>query len=288
MARIRTIKPEFFRHEGLQDLEAQHPGNYGMLVFVGIWSVCDRAGRFEWRPRQLKLDILPFLDFSMESTLELLRSAGFIVRYVVDGRTYGLIPSFEKHQRFTGKEATEPPRFPAPPEGSIGEFPIVSQGSGREATGIPGKGMEYGVQEKEMINSPDGESAPAKPSRKAKAPKPDSMSLDEILGKHKDAYWALATIFGGQLKNPAPKTTAALYVQALKVVSAEVIQAKAQGLARSNSDIKFMPQLAKWLEGQGYLNPDLPRQVPKPAAGAPRCSAEEDWLDQLPAPQEAS
>jgi hypothetical protein len=27
MARIRTIKPEFFRHEGLQDLEMSHPAN---------------------------------------------------------------------------------------------------------------------------------------------------------------------------------------------------------------------------------------------------------------------
>ena len=77
MARIRTIKPEFFRHELLQDLAAEH-GAEIMLVFAGLWGHCDSEGRFEWRPRQLKLDILPFLDFSMAEILDLLETAGLV------------------------------------------------------------------------------------------------------------------------------------------------------------------------------------------------------------------
>lgn len=120
MARIRTIKPEFFRHEGLQDLEINHAKEYPMLVFAGLWTLSDKEGRFEWRPRQIKLDILPFLKFDMDQTLKLLSDNGFIEKYEVDGKHYGLIPSFSDHQRITGKEAQSPERYPTPPVKQLG------------------------------------------------------------------------------------------------------------------------------------------------------------------------
>lgn len=139
MARIRTIKPSFFRHDGLQELEAAYPGKHPMLVFCGLWTQADKAGRFEWRPRQLKLDILPFLDFDMEGTLAILEGAGFVFKYAVNGKYYGVIPTFAEHQRFSGKEAQGEPLYPAPPEGpeidqrgSIGEAPGKHPGSTRE------------------------------------------------------------------------------------------------------------------------------------------------------------
>jgi len=115
MARIRTIKPEFFRHEELQDLEIQNPGKYPMLVYPGLWTLCDSNGIFQWKPRQIKLDILPFLNFDMEDTLEILVQAGFVVRYSVDGKDYGIIPTFREHQRLSGKEAGEAgEKYPKP------------------------------------------------------------------------------------------------------------------------------------------------------------------------------
>lgn len=107
MARIRTVKPEFFRHEGLQDLEIANPGASCMLVFEGLWGHCDAQGVFEYRPRQLKLDILPFLPFDMETTLGLLEEAGFVQVFENDGKRYGFISSFTEHQRLSGKEAGE-------------------------------------------------------------------------------------------------------------------------------------------------------------------------------------
>jgi len=124
MARIRTIKPEYFRHEVLQDLERNNPGKYPMLVFAGLWTLSDKAGRFEWRPRQIKLDILPFLDFDMDETLSILSEANFIQKYEVNGKDYGLIPSFKDHQRINGKELQSPEKYPEPLEnqkGSTGE-----------------------------------------------------------------------------------------------------------------------------------------------------------------------
>lgn len=147
MARIRSIKPCFFRHEGLQELEVKHKGKYPMFVFSGLWGHCDRLGRFRWKPKTLKLDILPFIPFDMEKTLALLEQAGYLKRYEVDGEQYGFIPTFTEHQRISGKEAQEAPEFPEPIEfndnspvkqsGSIGEAPETAgrEGKGREQEG---------------------------------------------------------------------------------------------------------------------------------------------------------
>lgn len=116
MGRIRTVKPEFFRHELLQDLEEQHPEDRIMLVYAGLWTVSDSKGKFRDRPRTLKLDILPFLSFDMDKTLTLLEQHGFIRRYEVEGERYGCVLQFEEHQRITGKEAQEGEKYPDPPE----------------------------------------------------------------------------------------------------------------------------------------------------------------------------
>lgn len=115
MARIRTVKPKFFRHEGLQDLERQHAGSYPMLVYIGLWTACDRFGRFDWNARQLKLDILPFLEFDMGSTLELLADANQLISYEAGGKRFGYIPKFLEHQRITGTEAKSDGQYPEPP-----------------------------------------------------------------------------------------------------------------------------------------------------------------------------
>jgi len=136
MARIRTVKPSFFRHEGLQELELQHPGTYPMFVFAGLWGHCDKGGRFEWKPRTLKLDILPFLPFDMAEALGILERHGYLRRYEVEGRVYGFIPTFTEHQRINGKEAHAGEEFPAPPSVGIeGEAPEKQRGSNGEATG---------------------------------------------------------------------------------------------------------------------------------------------------------
>lgn len=147
MPRIRSIKPCFFRHEGLQELEVKHKGKYPMFVFSALWGHCDKLGRFRWKPRVLKLDILPFIPFDMEKTLAILEHEGYLKRYEVDGEQYGFIPTFTEHQRISGKEAQEVPEFPDPIEfndnsqvkqsGSTSEAPETAgrEGKGREQEG---------------------------------------------------------------------------------------------------------------------------------------------------------
>jgi len=107
--RIRTIKPEFFVHEDLADVTMP-----GRLLFVGLWTVADRDGRLEDRPRRLKAQLFPHDAVDLDLLLEELAGRGFIRRYVIEGHAYIDIPAFPKHQRVGNREpASEIP--PCPP-----------------------------------------------------------------------------------------------------------------------------------------------------------------------------
>jgi hypothetical protein len=103
MGRIRTVKPDTFIHEELFDSEKE-TGLPLRLAYIGLWTQCDRDGRFLWRPRQLKTDILPYDDVDFSRVLDALWTRGFLVKYASDGNTYGCIPSWHKHQFINNKE----------------------------------------------------------------------------------------------------------------------------------------------------------------------------------------
>lgn len=115
MARIRTVKPEFFRHEKLDQLERES-GLPIKISFIGLFCVADREGRFEWKPNILKLDILPFSEIDFSRVLNALWSRGFLDKYTriedveneLNGsgnKSYGFIESFSKHQVINNKES---------------------------------------------------------------------------------------------------------------------------------------------------------------------------------------
>lgn len=110
-ARIRQLKPDVFFDEELWALIDAHPDLHLLQAFEGLWCQADREGRFEWRPAMLKSQILPYWGGDFERPLEMLRRAGFIVRYEVGGRAYGLVRSFHRHQRPNNREpeSTLPP-----------------------------------------------------------------------------------------------------------------------------------------------------------------------------------
>ncbi len=104
MARIRTIKPGFFRHGGLFDAE-QETGLPLRVAYAGLWTACDRSGRFVWDPRELKLDCLPHDNVDFSRVLDALATRGFIVKYAVNGKVYGHVPSWSDHQVVNNREA---------------------------------------------------------------------------------------------------------------------------------------------------------------------------------------
>ncbi len=97
MPRIRSVKPELFMHEGLFELAKNYQWPV-QFVFIGLFTCCDRAGRFYWHPRHLKACILPYHDVDMSEVLEVFVTHGFIKKYEHQGEWYGCIPSWLKHQ----------------------------------------------------------------------------------------------------------------------------------------------------------------------------------------------
>ena len=107
MGRIRTIKPSFFKDEKLADLDITD-----RLLFIGLWTIADREGRLEDRPKFIKVEIFPYDKVDVEAGLEELIVQNLIVRYEVEGRKYIAIKNFLKHQRPNHREADS--EYPAP------------------------------------------------------------------------------------------------------------------------------------------------------------------------------
>lgn len=93
MARARNIKPGFFQNEDLAELEP-----LARLAFIGMWTIADYKGCIEYRPKRLKVQILPYDDCSMDEIVSALDKSGFISTYSVRGQAYIKIANFEKHQ----------------------------------------------------------------------------------------------------------------------------------------------------------------------------------------------
>jgi len=137
--RIRTAKPEALKDEELWDLELS-TGLPLYRAFQGLWMAADREGRFEWRPRMLKSEILPYWTGDFVAALEALATAGFIVRYTVAGREYGLVPNLPKHQRFDHREP--PSELPAPPVADAEEATVPPEPPPGHAQAAPGHAQE--------------------------------------------------------------------------------------------------------------------------------------------------
>lgn len=84
MARIRTIKPEFFVSAQIADVSPTC-----RLLFVGMWLFCDDAGIHPASPRQLKMEVFPGDDISASDVRQMIDDlirVGLIVEYdVTDG-----------------------------------------------------------------------------------------------------------------------------------------------------------------------------------------------------------
>ena len=93
MPRSRNIKPGFFRNADLVELPVE-----ARLLFVGLWTLADREGRLEDRPKQIKMEIFPADCFDCDALLTSLASTGMIERYEVGGKRYLHVVNFTKHQ----------------------------------------------------------------------------------------------------------------------------------------------------------------------------------------------
>lgn len=107
MARARNIKPGFFKNEFLAEMPCE-----ARLLFIGLWTLADREGRLEDRPKRIKAELFAFDSFDVDSMLNLLQRDLFVLRYEVDGVRFIQIENFVKHQDPHYKEKAS--EIPAP------------------------------------------------------------------------------------------------------------------------------------------------------------------------------
>ena len=135
MARIRTIKPEFW-----DSPSTAKAGPWARLLYIALWNWADDYGRGTANLKELEGFAFPnddtFVDrdgntATFRRIVTEVSDCFGVVFYEVDGRPYYAIPTWEEHQR-SEKRAKES-RHPAPPD-KMDETPSRSDGDGDTAT----------------------------------------------------------------------------------------------------------------------------------------------------------
>jgi hypothetical protein len=151
MARSRNIKPGFFTNDELAELPA-----LTRLLFIALWTLVDREGRIEDRPKKIKAEALPYDDGDADQMLQALAEAGFITRYVSGGTKCIQVNNWKKHQNPHVKE--QPSELPEPEvhEASTVHTPDKQQPSTEVAGLIPSLLIPDSLKEN-LPASPDRE-----------------------------------------------------------------------------------------------------------------------------------
>lgn len=112
MARIRSIKPEFWASESLGRL-AGPEGRQARLLFIALWNHAEDHGVCRAAPALIRSQAFPYdEDVSASDVsrwLALLECGRFIVRYERNGSAYAWIRGFDEHQKIDRKSKTTLP-----------------------------------------------------------------------------------------------------------------------------------------------------------------------------------
>ncbi len=101
MARSRNIKPGLFKNEILGETDPLYT-----ILFAGLWTLADKEGRLEYRPKKIKAEIFPYrFDLDPCLGLDWLKHESFISVYEIDSSKYIQILNWAKHQAPHYKEA---------------------------------------------------------------------------------------------------------------------------------------------------------------------------------------
>lgn len=117
MARIRTIKPDFFTSDTVSALPLR-----ARLTWIGLWTHCDDYGRCRDNVKLIKAAVWPQDDVSIkdiEADLNTLADRRVILRYTVDDKNYLVVTNWDEHQRVHHPSQSKIP----PPPGEMTPWP---------------------------------------------------------------------------------------------------------------------------------------------------------------------
>ena len=119
--RRRMIDPGIWTDPDLGGLSPIH-----RLFYIGLFSVADDEGRLKATPRQLRAQVFPYDDITVEGVSRLiddLHGIGLIHHYEVDGQAYIAHPNWLKHQQISPSKRIASDIPAAPPQKNGGFFP---------------------------------------------------------------------------------------------------------------------------------------------------------------------
>jgi len=166
MPRKRMIDPGIWRSEQVNTLPRD-----ARLLFIGMFSNADDAGRLHGSARFLKATIFPYDDDVTSAVVgswrdEVIRS-GLVVLYTNGGHEYLYLPTWRRHQRIDRPSESVLPS----PEDSTSDLSIVGDDSTNARRGLDEDSppIEYKVNEDKTtqgnsrevkVDAPDGASTP--------------------------------------------------------------------------------------------------------------------------------
>lgn len=125
MARIRTIKPDFWTDEKVVEISA-----FARLLFIGLWNFADDEGRLVYSEKKIKMQIFPSDNLNMSELFGEIRREKMIDVYEVDNISYIQIVNFSEHQKVDKRSPSKYPQNPNSPAKS--PRIVQTEGKGRE------------------------------------------------------------------------------------------------------------------------------------------------------------
>jgi hypothetical protein len=199
VARIRTIKPDFWTNEKVLSINP-----LTRLLFIGMWNFADDYGRLDFSPISIKAKVFPNDAIDVRDMLNELCSADLLMIYSANGKEYIEITGWD-HQRIDKRQAS---KIPAPfAEGSVirGIPPTAPDRPRLTPTPAPvmeGNGREGKVEDSEANAS--GAEAPPDPTipereyfergRKVLGPKSGAMIANLLKAKGRNVALARAAL----------------------------------------------------------------------------------------------
>lgn len=132
MARIRTIKPEFWQDEDLATVSSD-----AKLLAIGLLNHADDEGYFKANPMLVKAAVFPFSNNSLNihGLLMELSDIGYLTLFEgLDGKQYGVILKFTNHQVISRPSASKIKEL-KDSRNAHGAFKEDSIGKGKEGKG---------------------------------------------------------------------------------------------------------------------------------------------------------
>lgn len=254
MARIRSIKPEFWSSPGIESTDP-----YARLLYIAMWNWADDSGVGVANPRELLGFAFPLEEdinvTDLRRMLEEIRRVFGVNFYTVAGRQYYSIPSWEKHQKFDRRSKG---KYPGPEEAEDAEIP-ANKGN-----------LNNSTESHESTSSPRSDSVAGTGEQGNRG----TGELVEDLSSKQDEFidWYLEYP-RKESKGVAEKA----YAKARKIATAEdLIEGAIRYREDPNRDPKYTKLPATWLNGKCWEDGPLPAKF-----GSSRPSTSDKMRDTL-------